>query len=332
MWRASTTYIALFTVIEMEILKVDGLRKHYRKKGRAGRGVSVVRALDGVTMSVDRGEIYAVVGETGSGKSTLGRIVVGLLEPTEGSVKIDGSDIFASGNSVLRNMRRTVQIIFQDPYSSLNPRFNVKQIVEEPLKLNRIPFTMDDVLDSLRTVGLIPAEDFLPRYPHEMSGGQRQRVAIARSIVMKPEFIVADEPVSMLDASMRASFLDMIAALRKERGISMMLISHDISTAYYASDRTGVLYLGKIVEEGRTDRIVEKPLHPYTKALIQAIPSLGKVVEKKVDIKGTMRSATGQLRGCQFRDRCIFAMQKCEEEEPELHEAEKGHFVACHLY
>ena len=316
----------------MEILKIDSVKKYYSKKSMSGTGPRVIRALDGVTLSVENGEIYSVVGETGSGKSTLGRIVVGLISPTAGSVRVNGTDIFTSGRKELKKLRSSVQIIFQDPYSSLNPRFNVRQIVEEPLRLNKIPFTREDILDSLRSVGLIPPDDFLARYPHELSGGQRQRVAIARSVVMKPMFIVADEPVSMLDASMRASFLDLIASLRKERGISMMLISHDISTSYYASDRTGVLYLGKLAEEGPTDRVVENPLHPYTKALIQAIPSLGKVSEKKVDIKGTIRSATGEGAGCQFRDRCVFAIEKCAVEEPGLREVEKGHSVACHLY
>lgn len=316
----------------MDTLKITGVRKYFKKKGMPGRGVALIRALDGVSLSVVQGEIYSVVGETGSGKSTLGRIAVGLLEPTEGSVVVDGTDIFSAGRKALKSMRNSVQIIFQDPYSSLNPRFTVKHIVEEPLRLNKIPFSPAEILDALRIVGLIPPEDFLHRYPHELSGGQRQRVAIARSIVVKPRFIVADEPVSMLDASMRASFLDLIASLRRERGITMMLISHDISTAYYASDKTGVLYLGRLVEEGSTAEVVEKPLHPYTRALIQAIPALGKIAEKKVDIRGMMRSATGPPEGCQFRDRCVFAMERCATDEPVLKDAGNGHLVACHLY
>ncbi len=293
---------------------------------------SLIRALDGVNLTVNKGEIHSIVGETGSGKSTLGRIVAGLIEPTSGSVELNGVDMFNSSRSTLRELRKKVQIIFQDPYSSLNPRFSVKKIVEEPLKLNDINFEQQRILEMLGRVGLTPPEQFINRYPHELSGGQRQRVSIARSLIIEPDFIIADEPVSMLDASMRVSFLNLIADIQKEREISMIMISHDISTAYYLSKMISVLYLGKIVESGRKDDVVKDPMHPYTKALIQAIPHLGKLENKEVGILGNIKSSGSELEGCQFRDRCVFAFARCEKEEPLLREVKQDHSVSCHLY
>lgn len=316
----------------LEVLKINNLKKYYKPRGRLSAGVSLIKALDGVNLSIDKGEIHSIVGETGSGKSTLGRIVAGLIEPTEGRVELDGVDMFNSSRATLKELRTRVQIVFQDPYASLNPRFSVKQIVEEPLKLNKINFERERILEMLRKVGLTPPEEFLFRYPHELSGGQRQRVSIARSLVIDPEFIIADEPVSMLDASMRVSFLNLIADIQKEREISMMMISHDISTAYYLSKRISVLYLGRIVEQSSRENVVSDPLHPYTKALIQAIPKLGKIEDKEVDILGNIKSSSSDIPGCKFRDRCPFAFDRCETDDPALREVKKDHFVACHLY
>lgn len=316
----------------MEALKVQELRKYYSPRGRLA-GKSHVKALDGVDLTIEKGEIHSIVGETGSGKSTLGRLVAGLIEPTSGTVILDGIDVFNSSRSDSRDLRKHVQMIFQDPYASLNPRFSVRQIIEEPLKLNRIPFTGEKILSVLRKVGLTPPEEFLYRYPHELSGGQRQRVSIARSLSVDPDFIIADEPVSMLDASMRVSFLNLIADIQKERGITMLMISHDISIAYYLSHRISVLYLGKIVEQASNNDIVTDPLHPYTKALIEAIPNLGKLESKEVQIKGSIRSSSsGNQQGCQFVERCVFAKEICNTEEPVLKEVKDGHFVSCHLY
>lgn len=318
-------------MIELEeVLIVNNLKKHYKAKGN--RKSQTVRALDGVSLEIPRGEIHAVVGETGSGKSTLGRLVTGLIEPTGGSVSIEGIDVFQSKGDTLRNLRKRVQIIFQDPYASLNPRFSVKKIIEEPLRLNRLPVKPEKIAEALRKVGLTPPDEYLNRYPHELSGGQRQRVSIARSLVIDPAFIVADEPVSMLDASMRASFLDLIDGIRSERNISMMLISHDISIAYYLSNRISVLYLGRIVEQGGREDVVRDPLHPYTRALIQSVPGLGWVEKKEVDIRGGVMSAGAPRSGCSFRERCPLAMEKCGTDEPELKDAGNGHLVACHLY
>lgn len=314
-----------------EVLSMKGVKKYYKPRGRLSKGVQI-KALDGVDISIRKGEIQAVVGETGSGKSTLGRIATGLLEPTSGEVRIEGTEMFSSSREDLRNLRRRVQIIFQDPYASLNPRFSVRKIIEEPLVLNHIPVKRERTMEVLRKVGLTPPEDFLGRYPHELSGGQRQRVSIARSLIVDPWFIVADEPVSMLDASMRASFLDLISDIQKEREVSMLLISHDISIAYYLSDRINVLYLGKIVESGTKDDVVNDALHPYTKALIQSVPRLGKISEKQVEIKGNPGSSGNVSTGCRFRDRCLSAMDVCRTEEPELKVVREGHLVSCHLY
>lgn len=325
-------FSAIFTVRIMEVLRIKDLKKYYKPRGRLSAKGSELKALDGVSLSIDKGEIHSVVGETGSGKSTLGRLVAGLIDPTEGTVELDGVDMFNSPKGKLRELRTRVQMVFQDPYASLNPRFSVKQIIEEPLKLNKMHFEHQKILDILRKVGLTPPEDFLYRYPHELSGGQRQRVSIARSLVIDPEFIIADEPVSMLDASMRVSFLNLIAGIQKEREISMIMISHDISIAYYLSDRISVLYLGKIVEQSTNQELVTNPLHPYTKALIQAIPKLGKIENKEVEIIGNIQSSSTEKSGCKFRDRCVFAMERCKTDEPELAETKKDHLVACHLY
>lgn len=316
----------------MEALNVKNLKKYYSPRGRLA-GKSYVKALDGVNLSIEKGEIHSIVGETGSGKSTLGRLVAGLIEPTSGSVILDGTDVFNSSGNQSRELRKHVQMIFQDPYASLNPRFSVRQIVEEPLKLNRIPFNRDRILSVLKMVGLTPPEEFLYRYPHELSGGQRQRVSIARSLSVDPDFIIADEPVSMLDASMRVSFLNLIADIQKQRGITMLMISHDISIAYYLSHKISVLYLGKIVEQSSNNNIVTDPLHPYTKALIEAIPNLGKLESKEVQIKGSIRSSSSSdSTGCQFVERCVFAKEICNSQEPELKEVKEGHYVSCHLY
>jgi oligopeptide/dipeptide ABC transporter ATP-binding protein len=316
----------------MEALKAKGIKKYYTPRGRTGLRGTLIKAVDGVDLTIPEEKIHSIVGETGSGKSTIGRIVAGLIEPTEGEVEVEGVDVFKSSKKEVKSLRKKVQIIFQDPYSSLNPRFTVRRIIEEPLKLNRISFNKEKINEILNKVGLTPPEDFLNRYPHELSGGQRQRVSIARSFVIEPVFVVADEPVSMLDASMRVSFLDLIAEIQRERKISMLLISHDISIAYYLSTKINVLYLGKIVEFADREELMTNPLHPYTKALIQAVPKLGPVERKDVQIKGNIMTSSSNIEGCRFRDRCLYAIEICKTEEPRLIEAKNGHFVACHLY
>lgn len=316
----------------MYIVEAINVKKYFPVKGSFfSRERKFIKALDGVTLGVNKGEIYSLVGETGSGKTTFGRILIGLIEPTDGIVKIDGVDIFSAGKRGMREIRKRVQIIFQDPYGSLNPRMRVKDIVAEPLKLNKIDFTMDTIEKVMEDVGLKPASDFMDRYPHQLSGGQRQRVAIARALAISPEFIVADEPVSMLDVSIRANFLNLMKDMNRKYNVSMLMITHDISVASYVGRRISVLYLGKVVEEGEKEDIIKNPMHPYTRALMEAVATLGKK-EKEVHIKGEIPNPMEIPRGCRFHPRCPYAMDICREIEPELIPVTDGHRVACHLY
>jgi peptide/nickel transport system ATP-binding protein len=319
-------------VNDMNIVEAEGVKKYFPVKGSIlRREKRFIKALDGVSLSIEKGEIYSIVGETGSGKTTLGRILIGLITPTEGSVKIDNIDIFSIGKSEMREIRKRVQIIFQDPYGSLNPRMRIRDIVSEPLKLNRMEYSTEKIARVMEDVGLKPASDFMDRYPHQLSGGQRQRVAIARALAISPEFIVADEPVSMLDVSIRANFLNMMREMNKKYNVSMLMITHDISVASYIGRRISVLYLGKVVEQGENDDIIKNPLHPYTRALMEAIATLGKK-EKELHIKGEIPNPMDIPKGCRFHPRCPYAMDICREKEPDLVEISNKHSVACHLY
>ncbi|MVT12904.1 MAG: ATP-binding cassette domain-containing protein [Euryarchaeota archaeon] len=316
----------------MNIVEAEGVKKYFPVKGSIlRREKRFIKALDGVSLSIEKGEIYSIVGETGSGKTTLGRILIGLITPTEGSVKIDNIDIFSIRKSEMREIRKRVQIIFQDPYGSLNPRMRIRDIVSEPLKLNRMEYSTEKIARVMEDVGLKPASDFMDRYPHQLSGGQRQRVAIARALAISPEFIVADEPVSMLDVSIRANFLNMMREMNKKYNVSMLMITHDISVASYIGRRISVLYLGKVVEQGENDDIIKNPLHPYTRALMEAIATLGKK-EKELHIKGEIPNPMDIPKGCRFHPRCPYAMDICREVEPDLVEISNKHSVACHLY
>ncbi len=319
----------------MELVRAVDIKKYFPVKGGFLEGLLSprrwIKALDGVTLDVKEGEIHAVVGESGSGKTTLGRIMIGLIKPTEGNVYYRDMDIHRLSRGELKRLRREIQIIFQDPYSSLNPRFTVKDIIEEPLRLNKIKYSREDIEKTLEDVGLTPPKDFMDRYPHELSGGQRQRVAIARAIALNPRFIVADEPVSMLDVSIKAEFLRLMKRLNKEYNIAFLLITHDLSVATYISDRVSVLYLGKVVESADSIEIVRNPLHPYTKALFQAIPKLGKPGVEP-DIKGEITSPIDIPNGCRFHPRCPLVSDRCISEEPRLTMAEERHWVACHLF
>lgn len=298
--------------------------------------VPVVHAVDGVSFQIGKGEIFGLVGESGCGKTTTGRLLVRLIEPTSGEIIFRGVDMGSlSLETEVRKLRRYMQIIFQDPYESLNPRMSILDIVAEPLRIQKVvgeEKVIDRVAQALEDLDLIPPEEFLYRFPHELSGGQRQRVAIARAFVLRPEFLVADEPVSMLDASIRSEVLKLLLGLQKKLGTSFLYITHDIALARHMCDRIAVMYLGKIVEKGFTEDVIQKPLHPYTEALIAAVPVPDPTARRiEVTIKGEVPSAINPPRGCRFHTRCPQAMPICSKEEPELLTVENGKQVACWL-
>ncbi len=300
------------------------------------RKLEYIRAVDGVDLEIREEETLALVGETGCGKTTTGRLLVRLLEPTGGDILFRGKRITHVKGEELRKLRRHLQIIFQDPYASLNPRMKIGDAIGHPLEIHDIAKGKEKrqmVLEMLEKVGLTPAERYYELYPHQLSGGERQRVAISRAMILKPDFIVADEPISMIDVSLRAKILELMADLKKEFHVTYLFITHDLATAKYVSDRIAVMYLGKIVELATTDELFSNPLHPYVKALISAIPRPGpKVKRERLLLKGEIPSPINPPSGCRLHPRCPFKMQICSKEEPKLLEKERGHYVACHLY
>ncbi len=302
------------------------------------RGVrKYIKAVDGVSFTIERGEVLALVGESGSGKTTTGKAILRLVEPTSGEVWFEGVNVLSLNKKELKEFRRKAQIIFQDPFESLDPRMTIYDIVAEPVKVNKVFDSADEeynaVAKALEDVRLVPPEDFMTRFPHELSGGQRQRVAIARALILRPKFIVADEPVSMLDASIRTQILELMEELRKEYGLTYLFITHDLAQARYTSDRIAVMYLGRIVEIGPSEEVISNPLHPYTKVLISHVPIPDPKAARsreKIDIPGETPSPIDLPPGCRFRPRCPFAREECEEEPP-LVEVEPGRWVSCHL-
>ncbi|RDU37049.1 peptide ABC transporter substrate-binding protein [Neobacillus piezotolerans] len=317
------------------ILQAKNIKKYFPIKGGILRKtVGYVKAVDDVSLNVLRGETLGVVGESGSGKSTLGRVLLRLLAPTEGEILFENQDISTLGNRQLRPIRRDMQIVFQDPYASLNSKMSVQELIEEPLvvqtKLSRAE-RRDKAIDLLEKVGLRP-DDRL-KYPHEFSGGQRQRISIARALSLNPKFVICDEPVSALDVSIQAQVLNLMADLQDEFNLTYLFIAHDLSVVKHISDRVAVMYLGRIAEIAPKKSIYEKPLHPYTQALLSSVPSTDvRHKRQKIILKGDLPSPSNPPSGCSFRTRCPKAHERCELVRPELTEVGNGHYVACHLY
>jgi oligopeptide transport system ATP-binding protein len=319
---------------ETNLLHIQALKKYFPiRKGILRKTVGWVQAVDGVSMVVRQGEAMGLVGESGCGKSTLGKCIVKLLAPTSGSMLYKGEDIAAMGAAQTRRFRRNVQAIFQDPYSSLNPRMSAGDTVGEPLKVHRL-FTAADrklkVKDLLAKVGISP--DYATRFPHEFSGGQRQRIGIARALALNPEFIICDEPVSALDVSVQAQVINLLDDLKAEFDLSYLFIAHDLSVVEHVCDRIAVMYLGKIVEIAKDTELYTNPLHPYTQALLSAIPLPDPRRKKaRIVLKGEVPSPINPPAGCRFYPRCALKNEICSIEEPELKLLQNEHWVACHL-
>lgn len=318
-----------------KLLEINDIKKYFPIKGGfLQRTIANVKAVDGVSLYIRRGETLGLVGESGCGKSTLGRTVARLYEPTEGEIIYDGVDIAGLKGKELKKLRQKMQIIFQDPYSSLNPRMNVSTIVGEAMLAHGLvrkgqEYT-DRVIQVVESCGLSDYHIF--RYPHQFSGGQRQRIGLARALALNPEFVVADEPVSALDVSIQSQVLNLMMDLQEKMGLSYLFISHDLSVVKHISDRIGVMYLGSIVELANKNDLYNDPLHPYTRALLSAIPIADPTKIKKMEaIIGEIPSNVNIPTGCKFHTRCVYAKDMCREEVPEYREVKPEHFVACHF-
>jgi oligopeptide transport system ATP-binding protein len=318
------------------LLDVKDLKMHFPiYRGLLRRQVGAVHAVDGISFKVHRGETLGLVGESGCGKSTTGRAVLQLYKPTSGNVNFEGSNLIGLKNEDLRMMRRKMQMIFQDPYASLNPRMTIGEIVGEPLEVHNIASgreVQDRVSQLLELVRLNPA--FASRYPHEFSGGQRQRIGIARALALQPSFIVCDEPISALDVSIQSQVVNLLQELQDQFGLTYLFIAHDLSMVRHISDRVAVMYLGVMVELADSNELYVKPLHPYSQALLSAVPIPDPVLEmkrKRVLLEGDVPSPVNPPSGCRFRTRCPIAEGLCAEQRPEFRELRPGHFVACHF-
>ena len=316
------------------LMRVDNLVKHFPiMKGFFQKQVGAVRAVDGVSFDIERGETLGLVGESGCGKSTTGRTILQLFRPTSGDVQFDGVNLVTLKGEDLRIMRRKMQMIFQDPYASLNPRMTVGEIIREPLTVHQVATEAEGnerVKQLLELVKLNPS--FTSRYPHEFSGGQRQRIGIARALALQPSFIVCDEPISALDVSIQAQVVNLLEELQEQFNLTYLFIAHDLSMVRHISDRVAVMYLGVIVELATRDELYNQPLHPYTRALLSAVPIPDPVAEstrKRTILVGDVPSPANPPSGCRFRTRCPIAEPVCAESRPEFREIKPGHFVAC---
>lgn len=317
-----------------ELLKVEHLKKYFPiTAGVFSKTVGYVKAVDDVSFTVNKGETLGLVGESGCGKSTTGRAILRLLQKTDGNVYFNGQDIYGLKKEELRRLRPKMQIIFQDPYSSLNPRMTVEQIVGESLEDHKLcpkKEIRDKVIETIELCGLAPYH--IKRYPHEFSGGQRQRIGIARALILNPEFIVADEPVSALDVSIQSQIINLLCDLQEKMGFSYLFISHDLSVVKHISHRVGVMYLGSLVEMAPKDELYKNPLHPYTKALLSAVPIPDPTVKReRILLQGDIPSPAKPPSGCKFHTRCPYATKRCSEEIPEYRDVGGEHFVACHI-
>lgn len=317
------------------LLKVEGLKKYFPiKKGLLGKTVGQIKAVDNVSFYVNEGETLGIVGESGCGKSTTGRMLMRLLEPTEGTVEFDGKELTLLTSEEMRKTRRDIQMVFQDPYASLNPRHTIEKILGEPLLVHGMRDSKErqaKIYEFLEIVGL--SKYHAKRYPHQFSGGQRQRIGIARALMTNPKLIIADEPVSALDVSIQAQVLNLLKDLQSEFNLTYIFIAHDLGVVRHISDRVGVMYLGKIVEVSETEKLYANPLHPYTQALLSAVPVPDPAYEKKeILLEGDIPNPADPPTGCTFHTRCPYVMDICRKEIPQLVEMEKSHSVACHLY
>lgn len=317
------------------LLRVEDLKIYYPVAGSGFGKKEFVEAVDGVTFEVKKGEVFGIVGESGCGKSTLGRGVCKLENLTSGHVYLDGEDITEYNDRRMRSIRKKVQMVFQDPYASLNPRMSVFDIIAEPLLVHHLYQDKADlekkVLDLLHRVGL---DDYhANRYPHEFSGGQRQRIGIARALAVEPSLIIADEPVSALDVSIQAQVLNLLNELKHDLDLTYIFVAHDLSVVEYISDRVGVMYLGNFVEVGEKEKIYSNPMHPYTQALLSAVPVPDPTAKReRILLEGSIPSAHKPPTGCKFHTRCPKCMECCKTQAPERYEVDDGHYVYCHLY
>jgi len=327
--------------LKEKILSIQGLKKYFPVQrtfieNLVKREAQYIRAVDDVTFDIDRGEVFGLAGESGSGKTTIGRLVLRLTEPTAGKILFNGTDLTSLQGEEFRRFRRKMQVIFQDPYASLNPRMKIGEAIGHPLEIHNIAKNReekDKVLAMMERVGLSPASTLYDKYPHQLSGGQRQRVAIARALILQPEFVVADEPIAMVDVSMRAMILELMMELKKEFGLTYLFITHDLATAKYVCNRIAIMYLGKIVESGPLQEVFLNPRHPYTEALLSAVPIPDpKADRKKLIPKGEIPNPINPPAGCRFHPRCPHAQAICSQDEPQLQETEKDHYVACHRF
>ena len=315
------------------LLEIKNLRKYFPMKNFFGQSRGEVKAVDDVSFEIYKGETFGLVGESGCGKSTLGRCVLQMLEATDGQVLYEGNDLVHMSENEWKKYRKKLQIIFQDPYSALNPNWNVKQLIAEPLQTNG--YTDEEIDTRIRELLKLMNmnEEVMEKFPYEFSGGQRQRIGVARAVAAYPEFIFCDEPISALDVSIQAQVVNMLKDLQQELGLTYLFTAHDLSMVYHISDRIGVMYLGSMVEIGTSEDVFKAPLHPYTKALISAVPIADPEVgrnSQRILIEGELPSPMNVPKGRRFCTRCPHATDKCREEKPELREVREGHRVACH--